>query len=134
MEFNPSLPIYLQVMTAIKRDIVTGRLALGEKLPSVRDLALQYTINPNTAGRVYQELMNEGVCFTRRGMGTFVTEDEQKAVQMKREMAHGLVQDYLRGMQKIGIAREEAARYLMEAQEEERTCPAPPSKNDCGDV
>lgn len=134
MEFNPSLPIYLQVMTAIKRDIVTGRLALGEKLPSVRDLALQYTINPNTAGRVYQELMNEGVCFTRRGMGTFVTEDEQKAVQMKREMAHGLVQDYLRGMQKIGIAREEAARYLMEAQEDERTCSAPPSQNDCGDV
>lgn len=51
MEYNPALPIYLQVMTAIKHDIVAGRLALGEKMPSVRDLAIQYTINPNTAVR-----------------------------------------------------------------------------------
>lgn len=120
MEFNPALPIYLQVMTAIKRDIVNGRLSLGDKLPSVRDLALQYTINPNTAGRVYRELEGEGVCFTRRGMGTFVTEDEKKAVQMKREMAYELAQNFLKGMQNIGISREEAVRYLMEGRQEER--------------
>ena len=112
MEFNPALPIYLQVMTAIRRDIVTGRLALGEKLPSVRDLALQYTINPNTAGRVYRELEQEGVCFTRRGMGTFVTEDPQKAAQMKSQMAGELVRDFLKGMEQIGIAREEALALI----------------------
>lgn len=115
MEYNPSVPIYLQVMMSIKRDIVTGRLALGEKLPSVRDLALQYTINPNTANRVYKELESEKVCFTRRGMGTFVTEDEQRAVQMKTEMAQKLVEEFLRGMRHIGISADDAV-HLIERQ------------------
>lgn len=130
MEFNPALPIYLQVMMAIKRDIVTGRLALGEKMPSVRDLALQYTINPNTANRVYRELESEGVCFTRRGMGTFVTEDEQKAVQMKQEMARELAQNFLKGMQNLGISPEEAIRCLIGRQAEGAACAdgAPPKE------
>ena len=54
MEYNPALPIYLQVANSIKRDIVTGRLELGARLPSVRDLAVAYTINPNTISRVYK--------------------------------------------------------------------------------
>lgn len=112
MEYNPSLPIYLQVMTSIKRDIITGRLRLGEKMPSVRELAVQYTINPNTASRVYKELEGEGVCFTRRGMGTFVTEDEEKAAQMKAEMARELAHQFLGGMQQLGISKEEAISLL----------------------
>ena len=63
MEYNPSLPIYLQVANSIKRDIVTGKLEPGAKLPSVRDLAVEYTINPNTVSRVYRELEMENVCF-----------------------------------------------------------------------
>lgn len=112
MEFNPSLPIYLQVVTAIKRDIVTGKLTLGDKLPSVRELALQYAINPNTASRVYGELENEGVCFTRRGMGTFVTENARKITQMKEEMAQELVTYFIDGMSSLGIGREEAMQFL----------------------
>nr|WP_302591743.1 GntR family transcriptional regulator [uncultured Marvinbryantia sp.] len=112
MDYNPTLPIYLQVMTAIKHDIVAGRLALGEKMPSVRDLAIQYTINPNTAGRVYKELESEGVCFTKRGMGTFVTEDKEKAAQMKEEMAGDLISQFLGGMKRLGISREEAVELL----------------------
>lgn len=114
MEFNPALPIYLQVMTSIKRDIVTGVRSPGEKLPSVRDLALQYTINPNTAGRVYRELENEGICFTRRGMGTFVTEDAEKIRQMKEEMAGKLMKQFLEGMQRLGIPSREAMEMLKE--------------------
>ena len=112
MEFNPALPIYLQVMTAIKRDIVTGDLSPGEKLPSVRDMALRYTINPNTAGRVYRELESEGVCFTRRGMGTFVTEDEDKIEQMKEEMVQELAVQFLEGMKLIGISGEDAVEWI----------------------
>lgn len=112
MEYNPALPIYLQVMTSIKRDIITGRLRLGEKMPSVRELAVQYTINPNTAGRVYKELENEGICFTRRGMGTFVTEDEHRAAQMKEEMAQELVSQFLEGMQRLGIPKREAVSLI----------------------
>lgn len=60
MEYNPALPIYLQAANSIKRDIVTGKLPPGAKLPSVRDLAVEYTINPNTVSRVYKELESEG--------------------------------------------------------------------------
>lgn len=113
MEFNSSFPIYLQVMDGIKRAVVTGQLSLGEKLPSVRELAVQYTINPNTAARVYRELEREAVCFTRRGMGTFVTEDAGKVAQMREEMARDMMERYLKGMQQIGLSREEAITYLM---------------------
>ena len=108
MEYNPALPIYLQAANSIKRDIVTGKLPPGAKLPSVRDLAVEYTINPNTVSRVYKELESEGVCFTRRGMGTFVTEDPGKVDQMKEEMADTLIRDFLEGMEQLGFSRSEA--------------------------
>ena len=112
MEYNPALPIYLQAANSIKRDIVTGKLPPGAKLPSVRDLGVEYTINPNTVSRVYKELESEGVCFTRRGMGTFVTEDPGKVDQMKEEMAGTLIRDFLEGMEQLGFSRSEAIALL----------------------
>ena len=117
MEFNAAIPIYLQVITMIKRDIVTGELQLGAKMPSVRDMALQYTINPNTASRVYKELENEGICFTRRGMGTFVTEEKEKVKQLKEEMASELMKQFLDGMKQLGISEEEAIQMIKEKTE-----------------
>ena len=61
MQFDPNSPIWLQVMTAIKTDIAAGRIKPGDKLPGGRELAVTYSINPNTAARVYQELEKEGV-------------------------------------------------------------------------
>ncbi len=117
MEYNAAIPIYLQVMTSIKRDIVTGKIQPGEKLPSVRDLAIQYSINPNTVSRVYRELEMEHVCFTKRGMGTFVTEDTDHVVQMREDMARGLVQEFLAGMRQLGISEEEAKELMDECRE-----------------
>ena len=112
VEYNPALPICMQVATSIKRDIVTGKLEPGGKLPSVRDLAIEYTINPNTVSRVYRELEMEDVCFTRRGMGTFVTEDLEKIVQMKEEMATELTKQFLDGMRQLGFSREESIHFI----------------------
>lgn len=112
MEYNTSQPIYLQVADAIRREIVTGKLQPGDKLPSVRDLAILYTINPNTVSRVYKELEMDEVCFTRRGMGTFVTEDEKKVQMMKEEMAEKLVSEFLEGMKQLGFTRQEAIDAL----------------------
>lgn len=114
MEFNAALPIYLQVVTMIKRDIVTGELQLGAKMSSVRDMALRYTINPNTVSRVYKELENEGICFTKRGLGTFVTEEQEKVEQLKKEMAQELMEEFLTGMKKLGISEEEAISMIKE--------------------
>ena len=83
MQFDPMTPIWLQVMTAIQTDIVTGKRQPGEKLPGGRDLALEFSINPNTAARVYQELEKEGLCETRRGLGTFVTGNRDRILALQ---------------------------------------------------
>lgn len=118
MEYNSSLPIYLQAANSIKQDIVTGKLSPGARLPSVRDLAVEYTINPNTVSRVYKELEMEGVCFTRRGMGTFVTEDPERVQQLKEEMAGALIREFLEGMEQLGFSRAQAIGFLEKEQSE----------------
>ena len=114
MKFDPSVPIYLQVVDAIKNDLVTGRILPGDKLPSGRDLAMQYTINPNTAARVYQEMDRQQLCFTKRGMGTFATEDAERIAQLKTEMAEQLLSQFLDGCSALGISKDDAIRMIKE--------------------
>ena len=115
MNFDANVPIYLQVVDAIKLEIINGRLAAGEKLPSGRDLALHYTINPNTAARVYQELERQEICFTRRGMGTFVTEDKERIALCKSQMAEEALSKFLISLKDLGITKEEAIDMINEA-------------------
>ena len=68
MEFQNNYPIYLQIADDIKRRIVIGELHPGDKLPSNTDLAVAYTVNPNTVQRIYRQLEVEGITFTRRGV------------------------------------------------------------------
>ena len=68
MNFKSNIPIYLQIIDEIKKNIITGALPLGSKLPSSRELALQYQINPNTAARVYNEMESIGLSYTRWGI------------------------------------------------------------------
>ncbi len=113
MEFDVNRPIWLQVMNALETDIVTGRRKPGEKLPGGRDLALSFQINPNTAARVYQELEKIGLCETRRGMGTFVTGNEQRIFRAREEMMMQTVKDFLARMGQFGASPQEAARIIL---------------------
>ena len=117
MQFDPMTPIWLQVMKAIETDIVTGRRPPGSKLPGGRDLALEYTINPNTAARVYQELERQGLCETRRGLGTFVTEDGEKIAELRNELARQAVRQCLSTLRRLGISREQAVQMILEEDE-----------------
>jgi len=81
---HSGIPIYVQLKEQIKKAVATGLLTEGEQMPSVRELALQLTINPNTVAKVYQELEREGVIQTARGLGSFVA---------KRRKDFGLQQD-----------------------------------------
>ena len=112
MQYDSKTPIYLQVITSIKLDIINERIKSGEKLPSSRELAVEYTINPNTAARVYQELEREGVCYTKRGMGTFVTEDKGKIKECRQEMANGCLAEFLKHIYELGISKEEAIEMI----------------------
>lgn len=103
MDFKNNIPIYLQVINDIKHKISLGELKLGEKLPSTRELAVKYQINPNTAVRVYSDMEGEGLCFTKRGLGTFVTEDEEKYLSVKKEMANEYVETFAENMRGLGL-------------------------------
>ncbi len=112
MEFENNIPIYVQVINDIKKDMVSGVINLGEKLPSGRDLALKYKINPNTANRIYKELEVEEICFTKRGLGTYVTEDGVKLKQIREEMATMLLDNFIDGMKNLGFTKEELFEIL----------------------
>ena len=112
MNFDPMSPIWLQVATRIKQQIVTGELPPGSKLPGGRDLALQYGINPNTAARIYQELEREGLCLTQRGLGTFVTESRETIEALREEMARQAVSRFLSDLAGLGLTREDAVELI----------------------
>ena len=112
MQFDPNSPIWLQVMTDLETDIAAGRILPGDKLPGGRELALSYSINPNTAARVYQELEKEGLCATRRGMGTFVTEDREQIAALRENMAEAAIADFLKKMENLGLSGQEALELI----------------------
>lgn len=107
MDFDTAMPIYLQVIHEMKQKIVRGTLPLGSRLPSARELAVSYQINPNTANRIYREMEAEELCYTKRGLGTFVTEDEKKIAEIRKEMAEELLWNFLEGMIELGFQQEE---------------------------
>lgn len=85
IEFDNNLPIYLQIMTYLKKEIIIGKLQPGDKIPSVRELASELQINPNTVQRTFQELEREGIVETRRGLGRYVTSEESKIMEIKKK-------------------------------------------------
>ena len=119
MEYDPMSPIWLQVVNQIKGSIATGKLGPGEKMPGGRDLAVRFSINPNTAARVYQELERAGLCETRRGMGTYVTGDTGRIARLRTQMAEDAAGKYLRELGNLGLTRADAIRLLKEKEENE---------------
>lgn len=75
MRFNSERPIFAQIVEYLASDVVAGRLAPGARLPSVRDLAVAFEVNPNTAARALQALADSGVARAERGMGYFIAEE-----------------------------------------------------------
>ena len=112
MEFRNSIPIYLQVMEDMKREMVTGGLPAGSRVESIRVLAARYGINLNTMQRVCAELERQGLLETKRGVGSFVTGDWERLSALREEMAQTLVTAYLRGMAGLGFSRLEAVERL----------------------
>ncbi|QAY65225.1 GntR family transcriptional regulator [Paenibacillus protaetiae] len=102
-QFDNHLPIYMQIMDLIKKDIISGQLMPGDKIPSVRELAAELQINPNTIQRALQELEREEIVESKRGMGRYVTGDQAKITGLKKEKAGELLSRFVQGMQELGF-------------------------------
>lgn len=126
--FSNDLPIYAQLIEQIKVGIATGGFPPGERLPSVRDLAMEAGVNPNTMQRALAQLESEGLVHSQRTAGRFVTEDGERIGAVRRDLAHGHVQAFMSAMNKLAIAREEALA-LLEAEYEKEA-----GKDECPDM
>jgi GntR family transcriptional regulator len=113
-EFNTSKPIYLQLADRIHRLIVSKELKAGEKLQSVREMALTYNVNPNTIQRTYSELEREGILETKRGQGTFVTEQEDRLIQLRGNLKEDQIQTFVQVMQEMGYSSDEIISGLQD--------------------
>lgn len=119
VNFDQNIPIYIQIMNLIKRDVVTKKLNPGDKLPSVREMAAELQVNPNTLQRAYQELEREGVTYTQRGMGNFVREDMNMIGELKKEMSKEFIEGFIKGMINLGFTKEEIVAIIQEKVKEE---------------
>ena len=112
---NPSsgVPIYLQLMEQVKHAIETGALRPGEQLPSIRPLAEELVVNPNTVAKAYRELEHDGVIELRQGAGAFVSDKaptQQDAERLKA--AQALVAQGIQRLRARGITDEEIRRLI----------------------
>lgn len=116
--FHNNQPIYLQIVQRLCRQILRGELGPGEKLPSVRDLAVQMGVNPNTVQRVYSELERLEVAETRRGLGTFITEHEPRLQRLREELMAEQMENFIRDMQEMGFTANEIIDGVRQALQE----------------
>lgn len=112
MEFNNNMPIYLQVIHKIKQDIITGKLKPGDKMLSSREYSQELGLNFNTVARVYKEMEMENIVFTKRGLGTFITESEEKIESIRYETARELLENFVNGMEQIGFTRDQMIEFI----------------------
>lgn len=110
--FSDDRPIYLQLMEKIQLKIICGDYKPGEKLPSVRDIASEASVNPNTMQKALTELEKTGLVFSKRTSGRFITEDSNMIKNMKNDLAKEQISDFLKNMEKIGYTKEEAIKLV----------------------
>lgn len=121
-QFNNDTPIYTQLITQIKLGIVAGMFPPGKRLPSVRDLATEAGVNPNTMQRALTELEREGLVFSQRTAGRFVTEDKKMIEHAKNELAQTHIRTFLDAMYHLGYQKEEIVSLLLSTEKEDLIC------------
>lgn len=115
--FDNKTPIYMQLVEKIRVEIVSGKLKKGERLLSVRELALEFKVNPNTMQKALMDLEEEGLIYTQRTNGKFVTENEDTILYAKNKLATCKAITFLQEMESIGISKSQTLLYLQEMEE-----------------
>ena len=113
-DINSERPVYLQLVELIQAGIISGYFKPGDKLPSVRDLASNATVNPNTMQKALTELERTGLIYTNRTSGRFITSDEELINNLKKQSAKELVLDFLERMKQLGFEGSEILNYITE--------------------
>lgn len=111
-DFDNNIPIYIQLVEQLKIYIVSGNIKPGERLPSVRELALQTQVNPNTMQKALTELEDLKLVYTERTNGKYVTENKDLIKKLKLDYANELSNKYLSSMRDIGFSKLDTIEHL----------------------
>ena len=123
MEFSEPRSIFLQIADQIRDRVLEGEWAAGERIPSIRELAFELGVNPNTVTRSYQALLDWGIVVNQRGRGYFVSDRaaERALAAMREEFVRDEVPRIVRAMQMLGIGIDELAGFLAQQNGEQET-------------
>ncbi len=105
-------PIFMQIIEIMQLDIVSGKYAPGDKLPSVRELATEAAVNPNTMQKALSELERSGLVYSKRTSGRFITEDLTMIEEAKETLAREKIESFLQSMQSLGFSGEETISLM----------------------
>lgn len=129
---NSDRPIFIQIIEKIQVDIISGFYKSGDKLPSVRELAQEASVNPNTMQKALSELERTGLVYSQRTSGRFITEDTTMIDQLKSKLAKEIVTEFWDNMQKLGFQKEETISLLAKTIEIEETTTKGETNDDTG--
>lgn len=110
--YDTGVPIYLQIIDRIKRKIISGEWAAGERVSPVRDLALAFGVNPNTMQRSLSELERGGLLYSERTSGRYITSDTARIESVRNEMARDVVGAFRRQMKQMGYTDEQILKLF----------------------
>ena len=116
--FASNQPVYVQIADRILRKVLSGDYPPGGQLPSVRQLAVEAAVNPNTVQHAFSDLESEGIILSRGTLGRFVTEDTGIIEACRKAMALQCALDYLQAMAQLGLSTQQAISTIKEAEHE----------------
>ena len=111
-------PVYAQLIEQIQQKIICGEYQLGSKLPSVRDLATEAAVNPNTMQKALSELERTGLLYSQRTSGRFITEDKELIMMMRESIAKEQIKEFVTQMEKLGFSLEEICDMVRKVEKE----------------
>lgn len=116
-DFDPNLPIYLQVIEEIKKEIFANKYLPGQKVASVREMALDYGVNPNTIQKALSELERENLLHSKRSSGRFVSEDIELIEKLKNDLLIKKITLFVNEMKELGYNKNKIIELIMELDE-----------------
>ncbi len=115
VDFHSGEPVYKQIVQSLKGDIISGKLSNNEAIPSIRELARDLNINPNTVARAYRELESEGYIYTRPGVGNFIKQSDEKTMETKAlEMLGNELIEIINTARSYKLPRKKFAEFVMQ--------------------
>ena len=113
-KFTSDKPVYLQIADRLTKSVLSGEYKPGEQIPSVRQLALEAAVNPNTVQHAFTELENNGLIISKNTVGRFVTDDVAIIEECRNDLAKSIAKDFLKNMSHLSITPEQAIKIIEE--------------------